>query len=69
MLLKIESTIFERFHNCENVKYVISQNDVINTVFQLPDYVRAPLATYVLNDYRALAQEADKMYLSGRHHS
>ena len=69
MLLKIESTIFERLHNCENVKYVISQNDVINTVSQLPDYVRAPLATYVLNDYRVLAQEAENFYLSGRHHS
>ena len=48
---------------------MISQNDVINTVAQLPDYVRAPLATYVLNDYRALSQEADKIYLSGHHHS
>ena len=38
-------SIFERLHNCENVKYVVSQNDVINAVPQLPDYVRAPLAT------------------------
>ena len=35
---------------------------------QLPNYVRAPSATSVLNDYWALAQEADQMYLSGRHH-
>ena len=28
----IESTIFERLHNCENVKYVISHSDVINAV-------------------------------------
>ena len=34
----------------------------------LSDYVRAPLATSALNDYRVLAQEADQMYLSGRHH-
>ena len=26
----IESTIFERLHNCENVKYAISHSDVIN---------------------------------------
>ena len=25
-------TIFERLHNCENVKYVISHRDVINAV-------------------------------------
>ena len=28
----IESTIFERLHNCENVKYVIFHSDVINAV-------------------------------------
>ena len=28
----IESTIYERLHNCENVKYVISHSDVINAV-------------------------------------
>ena len=28
----IKSTIFERLHNCENVKYVISHSDVINVV-------------------------------------
>ena len=29
----IESTIFKRLHNCENVKYyVISHSDVINAV-------------------------------------
>ena len=28
----IESTIFERLHNCLNVKYGISHNYVINTV-------------------------------------
>ena len=28
----IKSTIFERLHNCENVKYVISHCDVINAV-------------------------------------
>ena len=28
----IESTIFERLHNCENVRYVISHSDVINAV-------------------------------------
>ena len=28
----IESTIFERLHNCEDVKYVISHSDVINAV-------------------------------------
>ena len=31
----IESTIFERLHNCENVKYVISHSDVINAVSHL----------------------------------
>ena len=31
----IESTIFERLHNCENVKYVISHSDVINSVSHL----------------------------------
>ena len=31
----IESTIFERLHNCENVNYVISHNYVINTVSHL----------------------------------
>ena len=31
----IQSTIFERLHNCENVKYVISHSDVINAVFHL----------------------------------
>ena len=30
----MESTILERLHNCENVKYVISHNDVINEVSQ-----------------------------------
>ena len=28
----MESTIFERLHNCENVKYVISHSNVINAV-------------------------------------
>ena len=28
----IESTIFGRLHNCENVKYVVSHSDVINVV-------------------------------------
>ena len=31
----IESTIFERLHNCENLKYVISHSDVINAVSHL----------------------------------
>ena len=31
----IGSTIFERLHNCENVKYVISHSDVINAVSHL----------------------------------
>ena len=31
----IESTIFERLHNCENVKYVLSHSDVINAVSHL----------------------------------
>ena len=31
----IESTIFERLHNGENVKYVISHSDVINAVSHL----------------------------------
>ena len=31
----IESTIFERLYNCENVKYVISHSDVINAVSDL----------------------------------
>ena len=35
---------------------------------QLPNYVRAPLATSGLNDYRALAQESDQIYLSARYH-
>ena len=35
---------------------------------QLPEYVRDPFATAALNDYRALAQEADQIYLLGRHH-
>ena len=33
---------------------------------QIPDYVRAPLASSAVTDYRALAQEADKIYLAGR---
>ena len=33
---------------------------------QLPDYVRAPLSMYGIKDYRALSQEADWIYLSGR---
>ena len=33
---------------------------------QLPDYVRAPLAPSSTDNYRALAQEADKIYLAGR---
>ena len=32
---------------------------------QLPDYLRAPLATSTIADYRQLAQEADKIYASG----
>ena len=31
----IESTIYERLHNCENVKYVVSHSDVINAVSHL----------------------------------
>ena len=31
----IESTIFERSHNCENVNYVISHSGVINAVSDL----------------------------------
>ena len=31
----IESTIFERLHNCENVKYVVSHSDIINVVSRL----------------------------------
>ena len=31
----------------------------------LPEYVRAPLATSTIADYRQLAQEADKIYASG----
>ena len=31
----IERTIFERLHNCQNVKYVISHSDVINAVSHL----------------------------------
>ena len=30
-----ENTIFERLHNCKNVKYVISHSDVINAVSHL----------------------------------
>jgi len=33
---------------------------------QLPDYVRAPLASSTITDSRRLALEADKIYLSGR---
>ena len=33
---------------------------------QLPDYVRVPLAPSSTDNYRALAQEADKIYLAGR---
>ena len=39
---------------------------------QLPDDVRAPLASSSMTDYRTLAQEADKIYLSGhpqQHHT
>ena len=35
MICTIENTIFERLHNCENVKYVISHSDVINAVSHL----------------------------------
>ena len=35
----IESTIFERLHNCENVKYVISHSDVINALSHLKKLV------------------------------
>ena len=31
----IESTIFERLHTCDNVKYVISHSHVINAVSHL----------------------------------
>ena len=31
----IESTIFERLHDCEHFKYVISHNDVRNAVSHL----------------------------------
>ena len=31
----IESAIFERLYNCENVKYVISHSDVINVMSHL----------------------------------
>ena len=33
---------------------------------QLPDYVRAPLYMSGIKDYRALSQEADRIYLSER---
>ena len=33
---------------------------------QLPDYVRSSLASSSTTDYRTLAQEADKIYLTGR---
>ena len=36
---------------------------------QLPDSVRAPLATSTPTDYRALAQEDDQIHLSGLHKS
>ena len=32
---------------------------------QLPDYVLAPLSMSGINDYRALSQEADRIYISG----
>ncbi len=35
---------------------------------QLPEYVRGPLSVSGIKDYRALAQEADKIFLSGRPH-
>ena len=35
---------------------------------QLPDYVRSSLASSSTTDYRTLAQEADKIYLTGRPH-
>ena len=35
---------------------------------QLPDYVRAPLDSSSVTDYRTLTQEADKIYLTGRPH-
>ena len=31
----IESTKFDRLHNCENVKYVIFHSDLINAVYHL----------------------------------
>ena len=33
---------------------------------QLPDYVHAPLSMSGIKDYRALSQEVDRIYLSGR---
>ena len=44
----IESTIFERLHNCENVKYVISHSDVINTVSHLKMVNQMGLRVYFL---------------------
>ena len=44
----IESTIFERLHNCENVKYIISHSDVINAVSHLKMVNQMGLKVYFL---------------------
>ena len=44
----IESTIFERLHNCENVKFVISHNDVINAASHLKKLNQMGLRVYFL---------------------
>ena len=36
---------------------------------QLPDYVRSSLANSTCKDYRALAQEADKLFIAAKHPS
>ena len=36
---------------------------------QLPTHIRAPIAQSKIEDYRALAQEADMIYLAGQSHS
>ena len=36
---------------------------------QLPTHIRAPIAQSKTEDYRALAQEADMIYLAGKSHS
>ena len=47
----IESIIFDRFHNCENVKYVISHSNVIIAVSYLKKVNHMGLRVYFLINF------------------